>query len=75
MAKKTKINNSQEILVDKNATYNIEFKGKHIAIENLPIRINEETQEFYVSSTELKYIIDVLLEQFAEVSENELEDV
>ncbi|MEL6458058.1 MAG: hypothetical protein AAFQ91_07390 [Cyanobacteria bacterium J06621_15] len=66
MAKKTKINNS-EILVDQNATYNIEFKGKHIAIENLPIRMNEETQEYYISSAGMKYIIDILLEQFAEV--------
>ena len=59
MAKKTEINNS-EILVDQNATYNI-------AIENLPIRMNEETQEYYISSAGMKYIIDVLLEQFAEV--------
>jgi len=73
MARKIKINNSEEILVEKNVSYNIEFKGKHIAIENLPVHMNEETQEYYVSSARMKYIIDVLLEQFVEATEDEFD--
>ncbi len=60
------MDNSQEILVEKNVTYNVEFNGKVISVENLPARINEETQEYYVSSTVVQYLINVVLQEFAQ---------
>ncbi|MEO1428423.1 MAG: hypothetical protein AAFV71_05020 [Cyanobacteria bacterium J06633_8] len=67
------MDDNQETLVETNVRYNIEFKGKHIVIENLPVHMNDESEEYYVSSTVLKYLIDVVLEQFTEVSETEEE--
>jgi len=66
------MSDSQETLVEKNVRYNIEFKGKHIVVENLPVHMSEEGDEYYVSSTVMKYLIDVVLEQFTGASEAEL---
>ncbi|MBE9215358.1 hypothetical protein IQ247_22285 [Plectonema cf. radiosum LEGE 06105] len=60
------MDNSQEILVEKNVKYNVEFNGKVVSIENVPVRINEETQEYYVSSTVVQFIVNVVLEQFTQ---------
>ncbi|MEM9924314.1 MAG: hypothetical protein AAF915_11280 [Cyanobacteria bacterium P01_D01_bin.50] len=57
---------SQETLVEKNVRYNIEFNGKHVVIDSLPVHMNEETQEYYVSSTVMEYLINVILEQFTQ---------
>ncbi|AFY58989.1 hypothetical protein Riv7116_6667 [Rivularia sp. PCC 7116] len=67
------MNENQETLVETNVRYNIEFKGKHIVIENLPVHMNEESEEYYVSSTVIEYLINVVLEQFTEASEAEEE--
>lgn len=60
------MDNSQEIFVEKNVKYNVEFNGKVVSIENVPVRINEETQEYYVSSTVVQFIVNVVLEQFTQ---------
>ena len=64
----------QETLVETNVKYNIEFKGKHIVIEDLPVHMNEARDEYYVSSTVMQYLINVVLEKFTEGSEDELND-
>ena len=38
-------------------------------VDNLPVHITEEGDEYYVSSTVMKYLIDVVLEQFTETLE------
>lgn len=63
MAKKRRMNHSEEILVEKNVRYNVEFNGKVISVENVPVHMNEETQEYFVSSTVVQFLINVVLEQ------------
>lgn len=58
------MDNSQEVLVEKNVTYNVEFNGKVISVENVPVQMNEETQEYYVSSSVVQFLINVVLEEF-----------
>lgn len=65
------MDNSPEAFVETSVKYNIEFKGKHIVIENLPVHMNEDNEEYYISSSVMKYLINVILEQFAEASEAE----
>lgn len=66
------MNDYQETLVETNVKYNIEFKGKHIVIENLPVHMNEDSEEYYVSSTVMEYLINVVLEQFTQALEPEI---
>lgn len=44
------MSNSQEILVEKTVTYTLEVNGKFILIENVPVRVNEETGEQFFTS-------------------------
>ena len=37
--------NLQEMLVEKNVTYIFNLSGQIVLIENVPARINEETEE------------------------------
>ncbi|BAY86924.1 hypothetical protein NIES267_64350 [Calothrix parasitica NIES-267] len=35
------MNHSQKTLVEKNVKYNLEFKGKHLFVDNLPVQMSE----------------------------------
>ena len=36
------MSSKQETFVEKNVRYNVEYKGKIVTIDNLPVCINEE---------------------------------
>ena len=58
--------NSNEVFVEKNVVYNVEYNGKVISVQDVPVCINEKTQEYYVSSEVVQFLINVVLEQFTQ---------
>ena len=46
------MNNSQEFLIEDKVTYTLQFNGKFYLVENVPVRVNEETgEQFFAPST------------------------
>ena len=51
----------QETLVEKKVTYTLELNGKVFMIENVPVRVNEETGEQFFSPSTVEHLQQIIL--------------
>jgi hypothetical protein len=56
------MNNYQEQLVEKRVTYSLELNGKFILIENVPARVNEETEEQFFAPSTVALLQQIILD-------------
>ncbi len=56
-----------EVLIEKNVTYNIEVNGQFFLIENVPARVNVETGEKYFSPETVERLQLAVWEQYQPV--------
>jgi hypothetical protein len=54
--------NLQEMLVEKNVTYIFNLSGQIVLIENVPARINEETEEEFFSPSTVEQLQKTILD-------------
>ena len=50
-----------ESLVERLVTYTLEFEGKFYIVENVPARVNEETDEQFFSPSTVEYLHKTIL--------------
>ncbi len=53
----------QEGLVEKQVTYTLNLNGKIILVENVPVRVNEETGEQFFSPSTVECLHQTILER------------
>lgn len=51
----------QETLVEKKVTYTLELNGQVFMIENVPVRVNEETGEQFFSPSTVEHLQQIIL--------------
>ena len=56
------MNNDQEQLIEKRVTYSLELNGKFILIENVPARVNEETEEQFFAPSTVALLQQIILD-------------
>ena len=66
------MSNEQETLAEKQVTYTLQLNGQLFVIENVPARVNEETEEQFFSPSTVEHLQQIILtgqepDRFAEV--------
>jgi hypothetical protein len=57
------INDRPETLVEKRVTYSLELNGKFLLVENVPARVNEETEEQFFSPSIVAYLQQIMIDR------------
>lgn len=57
------MNNSKEVIVEKRVTYTLQINGDFILIENVPVRVNQETGEQFFSPTTVERLQKIVLDK------------
>ncbi|NJK53381.1 MAG: hypothetical protein HC936_12240 [Leptolyngbyaceae cyanobacterium SU_3_3] len=57
------MNDLQEYLVEKRVTYTLELNGKFFLVENVPVRVNEETGEQFFSPLTVENLQQIILDE------------
>lgn len=53
----------EENLIEKQVTYTLNLNGKIILIENVPVRVNEETGEQFFAPSTVEHLQQTILEK------------
>ena len=66
------MSNNQNMQVEKQVTYTLELNGEFFLIENVPARVDEETEEQFFSPSTVEHLQQIILKQkepdrFAEI--------
>jgi hypothetical protein len=56
-------NPKQEHLIENQVTYTLELNGKLFLIENVPARVNEETEEQYFAPATVERLQQIISEE------------